>query len=216
MKKILWVILISIIISCFIYIININKNFPQLCNKIEYIEDKISKDNLTNSKDDSIVEELRESIKQNNIKLNILYDEIDELNKEVAINRFFAKNKNIEKNFIKLIDIKIEEDRVYLKYDVLEFFYGEEAKKAYREDHKIPYNKEVHLGNNFYIRNDEENENTLPLSEEALIIMLFLSEEKYKLSTVDDLVLQFENSDVFYNIYIVDNKIALIEEFYIP
>lgn len=46
--------------------------------------------------------------------------------------------------------------------------------------------------------------------------MLFLSEEEYKISTIDNLIVQFDNGDVFYNIYIVDNKISLIEEFYIP
>jgi hypothetical protein len=185
-----------------------------LYDRIDYIEQNQKRhiENLNNT-DFEYMEELNSRIDDCLTNISEIDNRMVDLNRRVSVNNFLAENSNYEKVFIKLKNIKIIDDKIYFEYETSNFFTGEEAIKKYAKDHDINEN-EVHLGNGFYIK--ETGENTTRLSEDALIILLNIMEQEYEISTFEDLELHLENRSLWYNIYIVDERIELIEEFYIP
>lgn len=217
MKKyfvVMIIIVVILVIFCSFYTIHINKKISILHDEIYNINHNLKKQfEDLNDNNYELVERLNNEIEECKNNVGEVDSKTEDLNRRIMTNKFFIENSNYEKIFIKLKDIEVVEDKISLKYISSEFFTGEEAIKKYAEDYGMN-EKEVQLGNGFYIK--ENGENTTSLSEDTLIILLNIMEQEYKFSTFEDLKLHFKNNSYWYNIYTFEDTIKFIEEVYIP
>ncbi|MBP1989347.1 hypothetical protein [Paenibacillus eucommiae] len=139
---------------------------------------------------------------------SLLSDEVYKLN------RIFEKLPQVTKKLAYIKKLQAENDTYSLTVDYVEWYGGEEAVQAAKEDKA---EDAASLNNGFYIRNKQIENKKVTAKEDLLIYQLDGTKSRYV--GFQDFVNEkdsIENSDRLFNIHFVNNELVLLEEQYRP
>ncbi|SEC81832.1 hypothetical protein [Paenibacillus sp. GP183] len=162
-----------------------------------------------------------ENLKSENDKLTANYKYItgnlhtmqveDEAN-IYKIRKIIDNLPGVSKKLAFIKELRNEKGVYYLVFDYVNWFHGDDAKKAAQEDNNP---NAASLSNNFYIRNEIIENDKVVLRNDAMIYELNGALLKY--IAFNDFVSEKTNLvDRLFNIVIVTDKITLLEEQYRP